>query len=161
VVKDLRTTVRRISGTETFCQIIETADDAADDLEDAAFLAKLLFETAMLDALPEPLLVLSDLLADGAQAFRRTIDAAQYVHRGGERDAVQRFLEAADRVVTVEHQSDERERAVTVKLMTMALDARQLHLLSAIARHLESAADALLIASLKLRDHVLGDVISA
>jgi uncharacterized protein Yka (UPF0111/DUF47 family) len=161
VVKELRTMVRRISGTETFCQIIETADDAADDLEDATFLAKLLFESAAPDGLPEPLLVLTDLLADSAQSYRRAMEAAQHVRRGGERDAVQRFLEAADRVVIIEHQSDDRERAVTIKLMTMGLDARQLHLLSAIARHLESAADALLIASLKLRDHVLGDVMFA
>ncbi len=100
-------------------------------------------------------------VADGTQAFQRTLEAAQYVRRGGERDAVHRFLEAADRVVTIEHQRDERERAVTMKLMTMVLDARQLHLLSAIARHLESAADPLLIASLTLRDHILGDVMLA
>ncbi|HXZ01525.1 MAG TPA: DUF47 family protein [Stellaceae bacterium] len=161
VVKEMRSTVRRISGTEVFCRIVETADDAADDLEDATFLANLLFESAPPAALPEPLLLLADLLADGAQAFRRTMESAQYVRRGGERDAVQRFLEAADGVVTVEHQSDERERAVVTALMKTPLDARQLHMIAAIAHHLEAAADALLHASLKLRDHILGDVMFA
>lgn len=157
-VKELRSTVRRISGTEIFCGIVETADDAADHLEDAAFLTGLLFESAPPAELPEPLLTLADLLADGTQAFRQTMDSAQYVHRGGERDAAQRFLEAVDRVVTVEHQTDERYRAVTAALMGTPLDCRQLHMLSAIAQHLEAAADALMHASLKLRDHVLGDV---
>ncbi len=161
VVKDMRSTVRRISGTEIFCNIVETADDAADDLEDATFLANLLFDSAPLAELPEPLLVLADLLADGAQAFQRTMETAQYVRRGGERDAVQRFLEAADRVVTVEHQTDERERAVTTALMKTPLDSRQFYMLAGIAHHLESAADALLHASLKLRDHILGDVMFA
>jgi uncharacterized protein Yka (UPF0111/DUF47 family) len=158
VVKEVRATVRRISGTDIFGEIIETADDAADELEDAAFLTKLLYESAPPDDLPEPLLILADLLADGTQAFRRMMETAQYVHRGGERDVVQRFLESADRVTAVEHQTDERERAVTARLMSTPRDARQLHLLSAIAHHLESAADALSHASLKLRDHVLGDV---
>ncbi|MGO8919485.1 MAG: DUF47 family protein [Stellaceae bacterium] len=158
VVKEMRSTVRRISGTEIFCRIVETADDAADNLEDATFLTRLLFDSVPPAALPEPLLVLADLLADGTQAFRQAMETAQYVHRGGERDAVQRFLEAAERVVTLEHQTDERERAVTTALMKTPLDSRQLYLLGGIAHHLEAAADALLHASLKLRDHILGDV---
>jgi uncharacterized protein Yka (UPF0111/DUF47 family) len=153
--------VRRIAGTELFGRIVETADDAADELEDAAFLARLLEESVPPVALPEPLLTLADLLAEGAQAYRRSLELAQYVHRGGEGDAVQRFLEAAERIVTVEHQSDERERAVTTLLMQGPLDPRQLYLLGAIAHHLEGAADALLHASLQLRDHVLADVIMA
>jgi uncharacterized protein Yka (UPF0111/DUF47 family) len=158
VVKELRSTVRRIAGTEIFCRIVETADDAADHLEDAAFLAKLLAECAPPAELPEPLLILADLLADGAQAFRRTIETAQYVRQGGERDAVQRFLEAADRLVTVEHQTDERQRAVMTALMKGTPDCRQLFLVNSIAHHLEAAADALLRASLKLRDHLLAEV---
>jgi uncharacterized protein Yka (UPF0111/DUF47 family) len=161
VVQEMRSTVRRIAGTEIFCRIVEAADDAADHLEDATFLTRLLFDSAPPRELPEPLLALADLLADGAEAFRRTMETAQYVRRGGERDAVQRFLEAADRVVSVEHQTDERERAVTAALMKTALDPRQLFLLSGIAQHLEAAADALMHASLKLRDHVLGDVMFA
>ena len=161
MVKELRSTVRRIAGTEIFCQIAETADDAADDLEDAAFLARLLFDSAPPAELPEPLLALADLLAEGTQAFRQTMESAQYVHRGSDRDAVQRFLEAADRVVTVEHQTDERERALTTALMNASLDCRQLHMMTAISHHFEAAADALLHASLKLRDHVLGDVMLA
>jgi uncharacterized protein Yka (UPF0111/DUF47 family) len=158
IVKETRATVRRIPGTEVFCRILEVADDAADDLEDSAFLAGLLPVGITSADLPKPLLGLCDLLVDGVQAFQRAIGSAQYVHRGGERENMQQFLEAVDRVVTIEHQTDEREREVIAALVAADVDCRQFHLLSGLTTHLESAADALLRASLMLRDHVLGEV---
>ena len=150
-------TVRRIPGTEVF-RLLEVADDAADDLEDSAFLAGLLSGQAMHTKLPAPLVGLADLLVDGAQEFQRAIGAAQFVHRGGLRENMRQFLEAIDQVVTVEHQTDESQRAVTVALFGSDIGARQFHLIDGIAGHLESAADALLRASLMLRDHVPGEV---
>jgi uncharacterized protein Yka (UPF0111/DUF47 family) len=158
IVKETRMTVRRIPGTEVFRRILEVADDAADDLEDTAFLAGLLASRATCLELPAPLLGLADLLVDSAQAFQRAVGAAQFVHRGGPRENMQQFLEAIDHVVTVEHQTDERARAVTAALVGSDIDCRQFHLVDGIANHLESAADALLRASLMLRDHVLGEV---
>jgi uncharacterized protein Yka (UPF0111/DUF47 family) len=80
------------------------------------------------------------------------------VHRGDSREPVQKFLKAADRVVSVEHHTDTRERDVIVALMAAPIDCRQLYLFGAITRHLERAADCLLRASLTLRDHILGEV---
>jgi hypothetical protein len=80
---------------------------------------------------------------------------------GGERENMQQFLEAVDRMVTIEHQTDEPERAVTVALIKSDIDCRHLHLVNGVAGHLESAADALLRASLMLCDHVLGEVMFA
>jgi uncharacterized protein Yka (UPF0111/DUF47 family) len=94
----------------------------------------------------------------GAHAFQRALGAAQYVHRGGERENMQQFLEAVDHVVTIEHDTDEREREVTAALVGSDTDCQHLHLLSGIAAHLEAAADARLRASLILRDHILGEV---
>ena len=161
VVKELRAEVRRIAGTEVFCHIVEVADDAADHLEEAAFYAALLYETAPPSELPSSLVELADLLASGAQAFRQAMELAHHVHRGGTREAVDRFLEAAERVVTIEHRTDERERAVTAALMAAPSGGRQLLMLTEICRQLEEAADALMLASLKLRDHMLGDALFA
>jgi uncharacterized protein Yka (UPF0111/DUF47 family) len=158
IVEETRLTVRRIPGTEVFRRILEVADDAVDDLEDSAFLAGLLSCHATPLDLPAPPLGLADLLVDGARAFQLAIDSAQYVHRGGERENMQKFLEAVDHLATIEHQTDEREREVTAALVGSDVDCRHLHLLSGIATHFESAADALLRASLILRDHVLGEV---
>ncbi|MBV8118717.1 MAG: hypothetical protein JO081_02110 [Alphaproteobacteria bacterium] len=38
IVREMRVTARRIPGMETFCRILEVADDAADALEEWAFL---------------------------------------------------------------------------------------------------------------------------
>ena len=54
IVKETRVTVRRIPGTEVFRKLLEVADDAADDLEDSAFLAGLLSGQAMHTKLPPP-----------------------------------------------------------------------------------------------------------
>jgi uncharacterized protein Yka (UPF0111/DUF47 family) len=161
IVRDIRRTVRRVPGTDIFCRILEIADDAADDLEDTAFLAGLLSGFGDSAELPAPLLDLSDLLVKGAQVFQRAVGAAQHVHRGGARENMRQFLEAVDQMVTVEHQTDERERAVTAALMGSDTDCRRFHIVSGIATHFESAADALLRASLMLRDHVLGEVMFA
>jgi hypothetical protein len=59
---------------------------------------------------------------------------------------------------TSEHQADEREREVTAALVGSDIDCQHLHLPTGIAAHLEAAADALLRASLILRDHILGEV---
>jgi uncharacterized protein Yka (UPF0111/DUF47 family) len=159
IVRTVRTTVRRISGTEIFCRIIEIADDAADELEDAAFLAAIDIGDSSNVVCPEPLIGLTQLALDGARAFQRAVDAAPLVHRGGAREPVQSFLEAVDLLVTVEHKTDAMERDVAVALVGTAIDGRQLHLFSQIAHHLERATDSLLRASLILRDHVLGQVL--
>ena len=154
----IRSTVQHIAGTEIFRRIVEIADDAADALEDAAFLAALTVDGEVTAQVPEPLVELAELVLEGARSFQRAVEAAPLVHRGGGRDPVQNFLEAADRLVTVEHQTDARERDVTVALMGSPIDCRHLYLVGEIAHHLEKAVDALLRAGLTLRDHVLGEV---
>lgn len=155
IVRRTRAMVRRVSGTEIFCQIVETADDAADDIEDAAFFAALVERLPSPVAFPAALLALADLVAEGAETYAATVAAAQNVHKGSAREEFDRFLVAADRLIDVEHATDERERAVTVALVETPLEARNLHLMSGIANHLESAADALLRAGLMLRDQIL------
>jgi uncharacterized protein Yka (UPF0111/DUF47 family) len=83
------------------------------------------------------------------------------MHRGASRDAIDRFLATVEEIVTIEHRTDAKEREVTTALVAAASDVRQLYLLSGIAHHLEGAADALLHASLMLRDHVLVDIMFA
>jgi uncharacterized protein Yka (UPF0111/DUF47 family) len=161
IVRETRATTRRILGMDTFCRILEVADDAADDLEEAAFLVGLLGTCGNHLELPAPLLALSNCLVEGAQVFQRVIGSAQHVHRGGERETMRQFLEAVDQMVTIEHRTDEQERAVTNVLISAEIDCRHLHLFSGIANHLEAAADALLRASLMLRDHVMGEVMFA
>ena len=158
IVRTIRSTVQHIAGTEIFRRIVEIADNAADALEDAAFLAALTVDGGVTAQIPAPLVDLAESVVDGARSFQHAVEAAPLVHRGGGRDPVQNFLEAADRLVTIEHQTDARERDVTNALMVSPIDCRHLYLVGQIAHHLEEAADALLRAGLTLRDHVLGEV---
>jgi uncharacterized protein Yka (UPF0111/DUF47 family) len=153
IVNATRTTARRIAGTSIFSRVVEVADDAADELEDAAFLTGLLTVDA-----PQPLTELSRLLVAGSAAYRRYLDLAPGIHRGAAREHIDRFLAAAEEVVSFEHRTDSTERDVMTALLPTGSGAPQCYLLCGIAHHLESAMDALLHACLMLRDHILGDI---
>ena len=158
IVKAMRDTVRHMQNAGFFVQLLEVADDAADDLEEAAFFVGLLPGRVAPSELPPTLLTLADLLSGAGEAYRDAINVAQTIRIGGTRADRQHFLEAVDRLVAAEHQSDACERATTVALLDARLDARQISLLREVAGRFEWAADALLHASLILRDHILGGI---
>ena len=161
IVKATRSTVRRIAGTEIFGRTLEIADDAADALEDASFLAGLLADAAEGSELPPPLIELAGLVREGSDAYRRFLELAPDMHRGAAREAIEKFLGTIEELVSIEHRTDAKEREVTSMLLASAADWRRFHVLSGVARHLERTLDALLHASLMLRDHVLGDIMFA
>ena len=160
IVRTTRQTVRRISGTEMFGRLVQIADDAADALEEAAFLGGLLARAGGAKP-PEPLIGLAELLVDAATSYCEMVEAAAQVRRGGPRETMRGFLEAVDRVAIDEHRTDEQERLVTLSLIEGEAAPQLLYLIGGMAAHLEEAADALARAALTLRDHVLGDVMSA
>jgi uncharacterized protein Yka (UPF0111/DUF47 family) len=140
-----------------FLAILEAADDAADELEDAAFLLDL----NVLQGKPlEALQTLGELLAEASQEWIKALGHATQVGRAAGRAETEDFLTAIDRVSALEHQADDAERALTVSAVGHAKDFRQLHLFTTIGGKFEAAADALKHASLMLRDHVLEDVIN-
>lgn len=88
-------------------------------------------------------------------------EAASHVTREGAREDLQDFFTAVDRVVAIERESDVAERAVTSTLLGSECEARALHLVARLSQVLEQAADGLALCALKLRDHLLNDVMSA
>ena len=136
--------------------MLETADDAADELEAAAFLLGL--DTLQGKAL-EALQVLADLLAEASQEWIKALGHAAQIGRAASHAETEDFLTAIDRIAALEHEADDAERALAATAVQHAPDFRQLHLFTAIGGKLEAAADALKHASLILRDHVLEDVI--
>ena len=119
--------------------------------------------TQAVEPLPPPLMELAALATEGSGAYRRFLELAPAMHCGAPRDAIETFLAAGgDGLAPVEHATDAKEREVTRALLACAApDPRRLYLVGGIARHLEAAVDALLHASLVLRDHVLGDILFA
>jgi uncharacterized protein Yka (UPF0111/DUF47 family) len=156
LVVETRAAVRRRPDFGVFLAILEAADDAADELEDAAFLLNL----NTLQGKPlEALQTLADLLAEASQEWIKALGHATQIGRASGRAETEDFLTAIDRVSALEHRADDAERALTVAAVEHAEDFRQLHLFTAIGDRFEAAADALKHASLLLREHVLEDVI--
>jgi hypothetical protein len=87
-------------------------------------------------------------------------EAASHVTPEGASEDLQDFFAAADRIVSLEHDTDAGERAVTSALLRSSADVRTFHVLSRLGQALEGAADGLSLGALKLRDHLLNDVLT-
>jgi uncharacterized protein Yka (UPF0111/DUF47 family) len=145
-----------------FAELVSTADDIADDLEEAAFHLTLVPALELQGELRHNTQQLAELLVQGGQEYIKVIETARLVRRGGQREDMQDFLEAIHRIVTIEHQTDESHRAIKRALLAeggdAGHDARTIFVISETARSLESAADDLMHTALLLRDHVLRQV---
>ncbi len=156
LVIEARQAVRRRPDYAVFRPLMESADDAADALEDAAFFLAL---DTLQDKPLEALQRLADLLAEASQEWIKALGHAAQIGRVGSQGETEDFLAAIDRIAALEHEADDAERAVAASAMQHARDFRQLHLLTTISGRLETAADAIEHASFILHEHVLGDVI--
>ena len=160
VVSAVREAVRRRPDHDAMLRLIEAADDAADQLEEAAFLLELLAGSGAGGRPLDLLGALADLLVDGAQEWIKVLFHAGAVAADGAGGAAHEdaddFLVAVDRVQALEHAADDAERGLRYEAVQHACDFRQLHLYAEIGRALEEGADALKRASLITRDFVLG-----
>lgn len=160
IVSQVRSLARRTSKPVVYADLLHTADEAADGLEEAAFLVTHLGAMPLQSEFIEPLGVLAALLVSGAQESVKMFAVASHVTREGEREDLQDFFAAVDRVVAIEHNTDTAERAVTSALLARAPNATTVYLVSGLAAALERAADGLSLTALKLRDHLLNNVMT-
>jgi len=143
-----------------FRSIVEAADGIADSLEDAAFHLTLVRAGGIPPSTESRLHALAEIVVQGAQEYVKAIESARHVRRGGLRDDVQDFLAAIHRIQEIEHGADTAQRAIKRELLAGPDDARLLHMLLAVTRNLEDAADALMHCGMRLRDHVLNEVLA-
>jgi len=144
---------------EPLAALVPKADDIADDLEEAAFLLGKLPLVAQDTEILQATRKLAELVVQGAQEFVKSIANAALIGHSADRDDVQDFLGAVNRVVTIERDTDIAQRDVTEHLVGGATDARQLYLFSELVRRLERSTDAMARCALSLRDFVLGDAL--
>jgi uncharacterized protein Yka (UPF0111/DUF47 family) len=157
LVNRCRTARLRGNDSSPILGLLITADDIADELEEAIYRISLL-ATAPADSLV-PLQDLAELAVKGAQEYLKSVENARHLHRGSSREQVADFLEAVDRTVTVEHQTDEAHRCAQAGVLQFRGGFQQWHLVNGAADKLEEAADALLRSVLVLRDYILGEVL--
>lgn len=160
IVTRVRSLARRTRRPEVYAGLLHEADDAADGLEEAAFLMQHLVVVRPPAAIVEPVRSLAGLLVAAAQENVKMFATASHVTRAGEREDLQEFFAAVERIVAIEHQTDEAERGVTSALLDHDGDTRTVFLLSRLAGVLEEAADGLALSALQLRDHVLNEVMT-
>jgi uncharacterized protein Yka (UPF0111/DUF47 family) len=160
IVSRIRTLAQRTSKPEAYAGLLHEADDAADGLEEASFLLTHVVTVAPSRELMEPVHTLAALLVAGAQESVKMFAAASHVTREGEREDLQDFFAAVDRIVAIEHETDTAQRVVISALLTDGADVQTFQLLWSIAQVLEQAADGLSLSALKLRDHLLNEVIT-
>ncbi|HTR16106.1 MAG TPA: DUF47 family protein [Acetobacteraceae bacterium] len=163
-VSEIRDAARRRPEQAPLLRLAQTADDAADAMEEAAFLLGLLASNEAGGEALEALAGLADLVAEGTQEWVKTLADAATIASPGQgvkvaREDTEDFLSAVDRILALEHQADDVQRALTVTALRHARDFRQLHLYTTIGNSLEEAADSLKRAALGARDHVMGSVL--
>lgn len=158
IVSRIRSLAERMSKPQAYAELMHEADEAADGLEEAAFLMTHLAAVQPAAQLIRPVQALAGLILEGAQESVKMYESARHVTRDGAREDFQDFFAAVDRVVAVEHETDRAERLVTTALLAAEVDARALHLLSRLTRSLEETADALSHSALRLRDQLLAEI---
>jgi uncharacterized protein Yka (UPF0111/DUF47 family) len=156
IVVDTRDAVRRRPEYAVFLPLLEAADEAADALEDAAFLLALEpLQGKALDALQQ----LADLLGAASQEWVKAVGHAGQIGRAKGIAESEDFLAAIANIGKLEHEADNAERDLAASAIQHAGDFRQMHLFAAVGDKLEGAADALKKASLILREQVLEHVV--
>ena len=161
LVNSARSATKHAGSAEPFRAIVEAADDVADELEEATFRLTLIPSSGAPLPRKTDLQPLGELLVQAAQEYVKLVETARYVRRGAAREDMQDFLEATHRVMALERDTDAAQRDVEAALASDAPDFRALHVLSEATKNMEQAADALMHCSLRMRDYVLGQTMTA
>ena len=135
-------------------RLLNEADDAADMLEETAFLLTLVpvksdpKAVALLEGL-------ADLVSRGAREYVRCVEDARDLAHAPTRPAIERFLVTVDRLAGFRHQAGLAERAIRASLLGGTADCHELFVSSAMARGLEHAAHTFARCAVIVRDYVL------
>jgi uncharacterized protein Yka (UPF0111/DUF47 family) len=135
-------------------RLILEADDAADALEESAFLLTLVppdVDPAAIALIDD----LSDVVARAAREYVRCLEGVRALARVHSRSEVDELLVSVDRLTALEHEADTLERAVMTGLAQSERAHREWHVMMQMGKAFEEAADCLTRCGLILRDYVL------
>jgi len=162
LVNRCRTAHSRGDAPGPILDLLITADDVADSLEEALYRVSLLQSGEKEGPGPgTPPLghELPALVLQGAQEYLKAVENARSLHRASPREQVADFLEAVDRIMTVEHQTDDAHRRTQAGILSFPGDFKQWSLASGVTDKLEEASDFLMRSVLVLKDYILGEVL--
>ena len=153
---EARGEVSRFNADQIIEKLVNRAEDAIDEFEQAAFIASLLPPTVDPAAL-KPLRELCAVGIAAAEAAASGVDAAARV-ADGRRDDSEDALAAVNRLIDAEHMADGHERAVTVLALSGQFDLAAALSVLELARAIERATDRLASLGHLLRQYVLADL---
>ena len=158
LVNDVRDAARTAPEAAYLQELVQRADDVADDLEETAFLVTLLRRAGFGPVPLDALVTLASRLVAGSQELVKALEAVRSLGPAAAREDLRDFLEAIHRIGGIEHETDELKRRVAAVLADSGASAREIHLAAESAAELELAADDLQHAALLLRDRVLSQL---
>jgi uncharacterized protein Yka (UPF0111/DUF47 family) len=155
IAVDARAIAQRTNASAIIAQLVDTAEQTVDELEQAAFIASL--APAVIDQkLLAPLAELADAAVHGTEAAASGIDAATEVTEGRRADVDDAF-DATRRLIDIEHAADDAERRITSLVLSKG-DANGGVCILELARAIERATDRLARVGHLLREHVMADL---
>lgn len=157
---EARDDIKRHQRPVALLHFFERADDAVDELEEAASLVELLPAVAGSGAPLEELNSLADTVLACAQEFIKGIECAAAIARSDVCDDFDDFLAAFSTLMELEHKADELLRAVRRGLAQNVESARAIYLIDLVSGSLESSTDAYMHATQALRAYLLEEVIA-
>lgn len=159
LLNEARDDIKRFGRPASLLQVLEHADDAIDELEEAASLLDLLALVPNDSGMIGELIRLADLTLGSAQEYVKCIECASTITRTDVRDDFDDFLNALERLIRLEHEADEQVRFLRRQLIARAVDHRAAYLLHHLSLSLESSTDAYAHAGQALRGYLMEEVI--
>jgi uncharacterized protein Yka (UPF0111/DUF47 family) len=160
VLNEARDDIRKFGRGDALLSFFEYADDAVDEIEDAAALCGLV-PTAPLEIVDiAALRELGDMVLAAAQELVKLVECAATISRSDVREDFDDFLTSIGRLIELEHGGDVSLRAIRANLFASSRDPRALFLVYLLAQALERATDAYAHAGQALRNYLLEEVLS-
>jgi uncharacterized protein Yka (UPF0111/DUF47 family) len=156
IALDARNKAMRLRADATIEPMINSIEDAIDELEQSAFICSLLPQ-AIAPALLAPLQELANGLVAGTEVVASGASAAADVPDGQQIDS-EDTLDAIDRLAELEHRSDAAERVLAAMVLQGDFDLKTSLSTLELARALERAADALARFGHLMHRHLLADL---
>ena len=154
LVMDARARAEARPRWEAFAELVETADDVADALEEAAFLLSLIaadHHQGWRGEVHQTMQLLADTVLGAAQDHVRALEIARTLGEDSNAEDHEEFVSALWRVLNAERQCDVLLRDVRRALAEHISDAATLSLSTDFAQALESASDWMLATGYGLR----------
>lgn len=155
MVVQIRTLSKRVKEATSFFALIDSADDALDELEEACFFTTLLLPLKTSKTVNRQLAGMAELTVKASQEYLKVLIAAQGIRKDYNRDEMQDFLTAVNRVLSIEHECDDALRQAERAIISESTGYKELRVYFELARILEASTNSLMKASYILHDMIL------